>query len=78
MTLKLPKATYGTICNKILTEFMQHHKIEGLILPSSGDTTPGALEKIFTIILASLPEDKRNAILKDCEAYYHDTPPSVR
>lgn len=76
--LKFPRMCYGTICNKILKEFNDYHKIENLPLPDSKDGPHAALEKIFNCLISTLPEDKRKEIVKDAWAYLNDLPPNVR
>lgn len=77
--LKIPhKSCYGTICNKLLQEFMEHHEISDMPLPGAGDTAGVALEKIFRILVLTIPEEKRKSMIKDANAYYHDLPPHVR
>lgn len=78
MKLKLPKIAYGTICLKILQEFIQHHNLPSdLPLPEGKEATHEALEKIFNIIVASMG-DKAEDIIRDAMSYYHDLPPNVR
>jgi hypothetical protein len=76
--LNLPKLCYGTLCNKILIDFMDYHKIDKMPVPTEGDFTIVALEKIFRIILASIDETRRNEILKDAERYISDLPAHVK
>ena len=76
--LKLPRIAYGTICLKILQEFIEYHKLPSdLPLPESKEATHEALEKIFNILVASMG-DKADDVVKDAMAYYHDLPPNVR
>jgi hypothetical protein len=78
MSLKLPRMAYGTICLKILKEFMEYHKIGDMPCPEGKEPVHEAMEKIFNIMLGSIEETKREAIIKDAIAYYHDLPPNVR
>lgn len=75
---RLPRVCYGPMCLKILKEFMEHHKISEMPTPQPKDSTDMALSKIFDIMICSMGEEKRDAILKDAEEYLYSVPPSAR
>lgn len=75
----LPKTCYGTICIKILKDFIEHHNLpSNLPLPENGDYAHIALQKIFSIMLLTLDEEKRKEIKEDAKKYYQNLPPSAR
>lgn len=79
MRLKLPRVAYGTICLKILGEFIEHHKLEGTItLPKDKMAPHEVLEMILDIMLHSMGPDKREKSIKDATAYLHDLPYGIR
>ena len=78
MDLKLPKKAYGPICLKILQEFITYHNLpKDLPFPEMKDQGNVALEKIFTVMLASMGS-KAEELLKDADEYFHSIPPSAR
>lgn len=77
-TLRLPRISYGPICLKILDDFIKHHNLPDLPKPQPNNTVDDALSKIFDIILHSLGDEKRDAILKEVEEYCQSIPPSAR
>jgi len=76
--LNLPRHEYGPYCNKILSEAINHFKLNNLPLPSAGDMTHVALSKIFDIILHTMGEEKREEILKDLDEYIMSIPAVLR
>lgn len=74
----LPRIGYGPICNKILHEFVEYHKIGNVSYPCSTDTMNDAVMKIFNIILLSFDENTRERIIKESIDFYNDLPPSLR
>jgi len=60
-------------------EFADHHKIKDKIeLPETGLKMELSLARIFDMMLMTMGEDKREALLDESIAYYRDLPPSVR
>lgn len=58
---------------------MEYHNIDSSMpVPVAKEATHEGLEKIFNILIASIEEKKREEIIKDAMAYYHDLPPNVR
>jgi len=55
-----------------------HHIDKSMPVPQAKEATHEGLEKIFNILIASIEEKKREEIIKDAMAYYHDLPPNVR
>lgn len=79
MEFKLPRMCYGPMCLKVLHEFVEYHKIDKDIpLPDGKEYPHISFEKIFNVMIHSMSEEKREAIIKDAIAYYNDLPPSVR
>lgn len=79
LKLKLPRIAYGTICLKILGEFVEHHKLEGsLTLPKDKMAPHEVLEMILDIMLHSMGPEKRAKAIEDATAYLNDLTPSVR
>ena len=77
--LKLPSKDYGPFCNKILTDFIEHHNLsKDLPMPCGGLTTSEALSRIFDIILHSLGEEKRNEALEKLKEYNMGIPSCLR
>lgn len=68
--LTLPKSKYGPLCNKILQDFIEFHKLpKDLPVPCPGLTTHESLARIFDIMLHSMGKEKRDEILKECGIY---------
>jgi hypothetical protein len=77
-TFRLPRVCYGPMCLKVLKEFMEYHNIPDMPIPQPKDSNDKALSKIFDIMICSMGEEKREAILKDAEEYLYSIPPSGR
>jgi len=79
IVLKLPSKDYGPFCNKILTDFIEHHNLpKDLAMPSVGLSTGEALSRIFDIILHSMGEQKRNEALEKLKEYNMSIPACFR
>lgn len=77
--LVFPRHQYGPLCKKILSEFIDHHKLDkNLDLPCIGEKPDISLSKIFDIMLHSMGLEKRYELLKDAEEYLLSLPPSLR
>lgn len=79
IVLKLPSKDYGPFCNKILTDFIEHHNLsKDLAMPCAGLTTTEALSRIFDIVLHSMGEEKRNEALEKLKEYNMSIPACFR
>jgi surface polysaccharide O-acyltransferase-like enzyme len=77
--LILPRVAYGPIASKIIKEFMNYHNIpDYTLLPNLYDKSHELLAKILNIMLLTMSEYNREALLKDAEAYLNDLPPNLR
>lgn len=76
--LTLPKVSYGSLCNKMLKDFMEHHGITQVELPQPSDKTHEVLSKIFLAMLHSMGEEKLDKGLKEAQDYINTLPPAVR
>lgn len=78
--LVLPKSNYGQICNELLVDFIISHGISVslLHLPELNDKPHIALEKIFTIMIASMKKRDRIKAINKAEDYFKSLPPSCR
>lgn len=75
--LKLPRLSYGPLCNKILYDFMLYHEIIGDV-PNVSDSMDEALSKIFNIMIKSLDKDTQLSIIEDAQKYISEIPPAAR
>ncbi len=69
---ELPEYGYGAFCNKILLDFILHHKLGALDMPlpdKSSNTGALLLSRIFDIMLHSMGEENRERIIKELESY---------
>lgn len=68
--LTLPSKSYGPICLKILHQFIEHHNLsKDLPMPVPGLSPHESLGRIFDIILCSMGPQKREEMIKECQAY---------
>lgn len=77
--LVLPKVAYGSICNKILHDFIEYHKLpKNLPKPEGNHTMAYSLSCIFDIMLHSMGKKNRHKLLKEAEEFFNSLPPSAR
>ncbi len=75
----LPKSCYGSLCLKILSDFIEYHELDkSLELPNSKDLPHVMLSKILDIMLQTMDEEKRQEILKDTQEYNMSLPAYIR
>ena len=78
-SLNLPSGNYGPFCMKILSEFIDFHKLpKDLPMPCPGLSTHVALSRIFDVILHSMGEEKRQEILSNLDEYNMSVPAHFR
>ena len=77
--LKLPSGNYGPFCMKIIQEFIVHHNLPtNLPVPVAGVHNHVALSRIFDIMLHSMGQEKREAVLRDLDEYNMSVPACLR
>lgn len=77
--LILPKTCYGSLCLKILTDFIEYHDLDkSLELPKHDDLSHIMLEKIFNIMIQTMDEETREDILKQAQEYNMSLPSCIR
>ena len=77
--LNLPSIDYGPFCLKIIQEFIVHHNLPiNLPVPIAGVSTHVALSRIFDIMLYSMGEEKREAVLRNLDEYNMSVPACFR
>lgn len=69
IVLVLPEQGYGPICNRLLKEFISHHKLPKLTLPEGKCSVTQGVSIIVDIMLHSMGQEKRLQLIKDVEEY---------
>lgn len=77
--LQLPKKFYGPLCNKILTEYIEYHKLESdFKLPEIELDPDIAISRIFNIMIRSMSKEKIDEILAYTDEYNMNFPACFR
>lgn len=67
--LLLPERGYGPICNRLLKEFISHHKLPRCSIPEGKCSVHEGISRIVDIMLHSMGKEKRLKLIKETEEY---------